>query len=208
MNNNYYRIVKRVFDATSATVLLTVISPLYIVLMIKTKKELGTPIFFCQVRSGMGQKPFIIKKFRTMTDEKTSDGTLLPDEKRITKFGSFMRSTSLDEIPELVSIIKGDMSVIGPRPLPVEYDGYYRENERKRFLVRGGLIPPDSLYGGMDLSWDYQLQCEADYAENLSFRNDCKVFLAVFKTLLKRKNGHYGNIVRKSLIEERRKEQH
>ena len=92
--------------------------------------------------------------------------------------------------------------------LPVEYDGYYRENERKRFLVRGGLIPPDSLYGGMDLSWDYQLQCEADYAENLSFRNDCKVFLAVFKTLLKRKNGHYGNIVRKSLIEERRKEQH
>lgn len=203
--NYYYRIIKRIFDATSATVLLVAISPLYIALMIKTKKELGTPIFFYQTRSGMDQKPFTIKKFRTMTDERADDGSLLPDDKRITKFGSFMRSTSLDELPELISIIKGDMSVIGPRPLPVEYDRYYSEDEKKRFKVRGGLIPPDSIYGGMDLSWENQLKCEADYADNLCFKTDCEVFFAVFKTLLKRRNGNYGEIVRKTLIEERNK---
>ena len=149
-------------------------------------------------------KPFGMMKFRTMTNDKDENGNLLPDEQRFTKFGKWLRSSSLDELPELINIIKGDMSVIGPRPLPPIYDEYYTEEEKKRFLVRGGLITPDSVDDSPIISWDKQLQYEADYGENLSLKKDWKIFIGVFHILTSRTKTDYGEYVRPALNEERK----
>lgn len=138
-----------------------------------------------------------------MTDECDEQGKLLPDEKRYTVFGHWLRSTSLDELPELISIIKGDMSVIGPRPLPIQYDVYYTDRERLRFNVRGGLISPEVLYNNVMPTWDEQLEYEAIYAEHLSLKDDIKVFLSVFKGLFKRYELDQGGTARIGLDEER-----
>jgi lipopolysaccharide/colanic/teichoic acid biosynthesis glycosyltransferase len=169
--------------------------------------RIGSPIFFEQERTGMGQKNFCIKKFRSMTNETDDQGNLLPDEQRLTKFGRFLRSSSLDELPQLLCIIRGDMSVIGPRPLPPAYNEYFSEYEKQRFRVKGGLIQPEVLHDTILPTWDEQLKWEAEYAINLNMKNDIKIFLAVFKTLLKRHESDYGEIVRKSLIEERSKQE-
>lgn len=172
--------------------------------MILVRINLGTPIFFIQTRTGMKMKQFNLIKFRSMTNEKDENGNFLPDEKRQTKFGGFLRSSSLDELPELLNIIKGDMSVIGPRPLPPIYDPYYAEKELIRFDVKGGLIPPDSIDSQAVISWDKQFEYDADYAENLSFEKDIRIFLSVFKIILKRENTNYGNYVREPLSIERK----
>ena len=134
----FYRFIKRAFDLTSALLLFIVISPLFLALMICAYFSIGKPIFFRQERSGLHGKPFYLIKFRTMTDAKDAEGNLLPDNDRQTKFGRFLRNTSLDELPELLNIIKGDMAVIGPRPLYVRYNQYYTEYEIKRNNVRFG----------------------------------------------------------------------
>lgn len=198
-----YRSFKRFFDFISALLLLIVISPIFIALAILVRIKLGSPIFFIQSRTGKGMKTFGLMKFRTMTDERDENGELLPDEYRQTKFGSMLRSTSLDELPELIHIIKGDMSVIGPRPLPLRYNPYYREEELRRFDVRGGLITPDSVDASPVISWDKQLQYEADYAKNLCFTLDLKIFFSVFRILFKRQTSEYGSYVRKELNVER-----
>ena len=200
-----FRLFKRMFDIISATLLLVVISPLFLVMMILVRFKLGTPVFFTQERTGMHQKKFKLIKFRSMTNEKDENGNLLPDEVRQTKFGGMMRSLSIDELPELLCIIKGDMSVIGPRPLPPTYDAYYTEKELKRFDVRGGLIPPDSVDPEAVISWDKQFEYEAKYAENLSLKNDLKIFFNVFKIIFQRRQTEYGNFVREQLNKEREK---
>lgn len=200
-----YRIFKRFFDCISALLLLIVISPLFLVLMLLVRIKHGSPIFFRQQRTGKDFKPFMLMKFRTMTNAKDAEGNLLPDNQRVTKFGLWLRNSSLDELPELINIIKGDMAVIGPRPLLQQYDDYYTEREKKRFEVRGGLIPPESLYTDSFLTWDKQLEYEAVYAENLSLGLDLKILISVFKTMLKRGEEDYGGYERKSLIEERTK---
>lgn len=200
-----FRLFKRMFDIISATLLLVVISPLFLVMMILVRFKLGTPVFFTQERTGMHQKKFKLIKFRSMTNEKDENGNLLPDEVRQTKFGCMMRSLSIDELPELLCIIKGDMSVIGPRPLPPTYDAYYTEKELKRFDVRGGLIPPDSVDPEAVISWDKQFEYEAKYAENLSLKNDLKIFFNVFKIIFQRRQTEYGNFVREPLNKEREK---
>ena len=200
-----FRLFKRMFDIISATLLLVVISPLFLVMMILVRFKLGTPVFFTQERTGMHQKKFKLIKFRSMTNEKDENGNLLPDEVRQTKFGGMMRSLSIDELPELLCIIKGDMSVIGPRPLPPTYDAYYTEKELKRFDVRGGLIPPDSVDPEEVISWDKQFEYEAKYAENLSLKNDLKIFFNVFKIIFQRRQIEYGNFVREPLNKEREK---
>lgn len=200
-----FRLFKRMFDIISATLLLVVISPLFLVMMILVRFKLGTPVFFTQERTGMNQKKFKLIKFRSMTNEKDENGNLLPDEVRQTKFGGMMRSLSIDELPELLCIIKGDMSVIGPRPLPPTYDAYYTEKELKRFDVRGGLIPPDSVDPEAVISWDKQFEYEAKYAENLSLKNDLKIFFNVFKIIFQRRQTEYGNFVREPLNKEREK---
>lgn len=200
-----FRAFKRVFDFVSALLLFIVISPLFLVLMILVRVKIGSPIFFTQERSGLHQKSFYIKKFRSMTNERDADGNLLPDDQRLTKFGRLLRSSSLDELPELLSIIKGDMSVIGPRPLPPTYNQYYTERELKRFEVRGGLLPPDSVEDSAIITWDKQLEYEASYAENLSLINDLRIFFLAIKIVFTRNETDYGTYVRKSLIEERSK---
>lgn len=199
-----YKIFKRCFDFTSALLLFIVISPLFLVLMIMVRFKIGSPIFFRQTRVGKGMKEFELIKFRTMTNEKDANGHLLPDDKRLVKFGRFLRNTSLDELPELINIIKGDMSVIGPRPLYPKYNPFFTTYERNRFKVRGGLIPPESLYNDSFLTWDKQFQYEAEYAIHLSLLLDMRILLSVFKTMLLREKKDYGAYNRKPLDEERK----
>ena len=199
-----YLVFKRCFDFISSLLLLIVISPLFLVLALLVRLKMGSPIFFHQVRTGKGMKQFGMTKFRTMTNATDIEGNLLPDEQRQTKFGKWLRSSSLDELPELLNIIKGDMAVIGPRPLPPVYDDYYTEEEKKRFLVRGGLVTPDSVDPSPVISWDKQLQYEADYGENVSLIKDLKIFVGVFRILLRRTETDYGEYVREALNVERK----
>lgn len=199
-----YKVFKRSFDFCSALALFIVISPIFFVLAILVRLKMGSPIFFRQVRSGKNEKNFGLIKFRTMTNATDSEGNLLPDEQRFTAFGKWLRSSSLDELPELFNIIKGDMSVIGPRPLPPTYNDYYTENEKKRFLVRGGLLPPDSVSPDPMISWDKQFEYESDYGANMSFRKDWDVFCSTFRILLNRSKSDYGEYVRQPLSEERK----
>lgn len=164
-----YKFLKRVFDFCSSLVLLIVISPVFLILAILVWVNLGSPILFRQERTGKGMKNFNIIKFRTMTDGRDREGGLLPDEKRFTRLGRWLRSSSLDELPELLNIVRGDMSVIGPRPLPPTYNDYFKEKELARFKVRAGLITPDSVDPNPIVSWDRQLEYETEYGNNLSF---------------------------------------
>ena len=198
-----YKTFKRCFDFISALLLLIVISPIFILIAILVRINLGSPIFFHQTRTGKDMRPFGMTKFRTMTDKRDADGILLPDKDRSTKFGKWLRSTSLDELPELLNIIKGDMSVIGPRPLYPKYNDYYTEEEKKRFLVRGGLVTPDSVDPEPVISWDKQFKYEADYAENLSLKKDISIFIGVFRILFKRNTTNYGSYSRMPLDVER-----
>lgn len=198
-----FRFFKRAFDFASALTLFIVISPLFLVLMFLIKIKIGSPVFFKQVRTGMNMEKFNIIKFRTMTEEKDANGNYLPDEMRLTKLGKFLRATSLDELPELIPIIKGEMSVIGPRPLPPKYDQYYTEREKIRFSVRGGLIPPEVLYNNVQPTWDEQLEYEASYAEKLCFSLDYSIIVTVFKGLFTRYKKDYGEYIRQGLDEER-----
>lgn len=198
-----YPYIKRIFDFTSALALLIVISPLFLVLMLLVRIKIGSPVFFTQERTGKDMKNFKLIKFRTMTNDTDKDGRLLPDHDRLLKLGKFLRSSSLDELPELLNIIKGDMSVIGPRPLPPVYNGYYRENEKSRFNVRGGLITPDCIDQDPIITWDKQLDYEATYGSDLTFNKDLKIFFAVFRILFQRQHQEYGAFERASLSEER-----
>ena len=198
-----YRFFKRTADLVSSVLLLLVIAPLMGVLSVIVRIKLGGPVFFKQERTGMNMKTFHMIKFRTMTSECDEHGELLPDEKRQTPFGVWLRNTSLDELPELFNIIKGDMSVIGPRPLPVSYDAYYSEREKSRFNVRGGLITPDCIDPDPMISWDEQLEYDADYGSDLTISKDMKVFFSVFRILCSRSQADYGAVVRKPLNVER-----
>ena len=198
-----YRFFKRAADLVSSVLLLLVIAPLMGVLSVIVRIKLGGPVFFKQARTGMNMKTFHMIKFRTMTSECDEHGELLPDEKRQTPFGVWLRNTSLDELPELFNIIRGDMSVIGPRPLPVSYDMYYSERERSRFNVRGGLITPDCIDPDPMISWDEQLEYDADYGSDLTISKDMKVFFSVFRILCSRSQADYGAVVRKPLNVER-----
>ena len=198
-----YKYVKRAFDFFSSLILFIVISPLFLLLAILVRVNLGSPILFHQVRSGKGMKKFSIIKFRTMTNAKDKNGVLLPDEERFTKFGRWLRSSSLDELPELFNIIKGDMSVIGPRPLPPIYNDYFKPEEMARFNVRSGLVTPDSVDSSPIISWDKQFEYEADYGKNISLKKDIEIFIGVFRILFKRSETSYGEYVRKPLNVER-----
>lgn len=200
-----YKVFKRAFDFTSALLLFVVVSPLFLVLMLCAWFSIGHPVFFRQKRSGRNMKTFGLIKFRTMTNERDEQGQLLPDEKRLTSFGRFLRNSSLDELPELLNIIKGDMAVIGPRPLYPRYNDYYTEYEKSRFKVRGGLIPPESLYHDSFLTWDKQLKYEADYANEVSLKLDVRILISVFKTIFLRNTEDYGEYSREALDVERNK---
>lgn len=190
-------------DILISTAAIILLLPLFLILYVLVYFSMGSPVFFRQKRVGKKQIIFEMMKFRSMTDEKDADGNLLSDGERLTKLGNFLRKTSLDEIPELLNVLRGDMSIVGPRPLLVEYLPYYSEREKLRFEVKGGLIPPDALYGSVTPSWDDQLEFEAEYAEKISFLLDVKIILKTFGLLFKRVESDFGQYDRESLSTER-----
>ena len=188
----YKHFVKRLLDITLSGIAIVILSPLYLIIAIIVKFQMGSPILFSQDRIGKDEKIFKLYKFRSMTNTRNDSGELLPEKDRLTKFGIALRSTSLDELPELVMIFKGDMSIVGPRPQPSFYLPYYSEEERKAHKVRGGLIPPDCLSKDVQCDWETQLKFETYYAENLSFFMDIKVVFCTFIILYKRMKNNYG----------------
>ncbi len=181
-----------------------VLLPVYVLLAIYVVVFMGLPVLFCQERIGKGEKPFKLYKFRSMTNKKDKDGNLLPESERLTKAGIALRSSSLDELPELWSIFIGNMSIIGPRPLPTYYEPYYYKEDWARHNVRGGLLPPDSLCGDTTPDWETQLQYDRYYAENVSFALDCKILWVTFKIIFKRTQEDYGACERPHLSEYRK----
>jgi undecaprenyl phosphate N,N'-diacetylbacillosamine 1-phosphate transferase len=156
---------------------------LYLILAILVRVKLGSPILFKQARPGKDEKIFNLYKFRTMTDKRDAEGKLLPDKDRLTKFGNFLRKSSLDELPEFFNILKGDMSFIGPRPLLVEYLPYYTDREKLRHTVRPGLTGLAQVSGRNTVDWDTRFEIDAQYVENLNFLMDLKVIGLTFKTV-------------------------
>ena len=207
----YERFGKRLIDILLSAALIVLLSPVYAVIALLVRVKMGRPVLFSQERIGRGEKPFRMYKFRTMTDARGADGALLDEQQRMTKFGVALRSSSLDELPELFSILRGDMSFVGPRPLPTYYGPYFLPQERARHTVRGGLIPPDGLCGETTPSWETQFRYDGDYARHVSFALDCRVILATVKILFKRVENNYGAEDRPHLSEYRaqmRKDEH
>ena len=178
----YRHFFKRFFDIVLSFCALVVLSPVLLVLAILVRLKLGRPVVFRQERPGKDEKIFQLCKFRSMTDQRDGNGELLPDEVRLTKFGKALRSTSLDELPELWNILKGDISIVGPRPLLVKYLPYYTEEERKRHDVRPGLTGMAQTHGRNLLSWEERFALDLQYIEQMSLLSDIKiVFLTVKK---------------------------
>ena len=177
----YAKYIKRTLDLILSLMALIVLMPLMIIIGILVRINLGSPIIFKQKRPGKNEKIFTLYKFRTMTDKRDIDGNLLPDEYRLTKFGKFLRSTSLDELPELINIIKGDMAIVGPRPLLVEYLPYYTEEEKHRHDVRPGLTGLAQVNGRNLLEWDERLKKDLEYINSISVKNDLFI---IFRTII------------------------
>lgn len=182
----YRNYIKRLLDIVISLCGIIVLSPVYLILGILVKKKLGTPIIFRQERPGKNEKIFHLYKFRSMTDEKDADGNLLPDEVRLTSFGKKLRSTSLDELPELFNILKGDMSLIGPRPLLVRYLPRYNEFQRHRHDVRPGLTGLAQVNGRNAITWEKKFEYDVEYVRKLSFALDVRIFMDTVRAVLKR----------------------
>ncbi len=180
----YKRCVKRCLDFILSLCGIIVLSPVLLVLSVLVRVKLGSPVLFRQERPGRNEKIFTLCKFRTMTDERDENGELLPDHMRLTRFGKFLRSTSLDELPELFNILKGDMSIVGPRPLLVSYLPYYSEEEKKRHNVRPGLTGLAQVSGRNFIDWDRRLEKDVEYVDHLSFAMDCRVLWLTVRTVL------------------------
>lgn len=175
-----YRYIKRWLDFFSSFMAIVLLAPVLILLMILIRIKLGGPVFFTQDRPGLGGKAFKMVKFRSMTNERDEKGELLPDQVRITSLGRFLRRTSLDELPELLNVLRGDMSVIGPRPLLVKYLPFYTEREMKRHEVRPGITGWAQVNGRNLLNWDKRLEMDVEYVETMSLGLDIRI---VFKTI-------------------------
>lgn len=174
--------MKRLLDLFIASSLLFVSFPIIVIVSILVRFKLGSPILFKQQRPGLNGKPFYVYKFRTMTDEKSVDGQLLPDHIRLTPFGQFLRKYSLDELPQLVNVVKGDLSLVGPRPLLMEYLPLYTEEQAKRHLVRPGITGWAQVNGRNAITWEEKFQLDVWYVKNQSFWLDIKIlFLTVIK---------------------------
>ncbi len=173
----YEKYIKRALDIVLSATALIVLSPVLAVTSYLVKTKLGSPIFFTQERPGKDGKIFKMYKFRTMTNETDENGNLLPDDTRLTPFGKTLRSTSIDELPELLNILKGDMSIVGPRPLSVLYLPYYTEEERHRHDVRPGLTGLAQINGRNNLSWEEKFKYDVEYVNNISFIKDANIVL-------------------------------
>ena len=182
----YEKYLKRPLDCILATGALVVLSPVLGATAFAVKKNLGTPVLFSQERPGKDEKVFKLYKFRSMTDERGADGELLPDEVRLTKFGKFLRATSLDELPELINIVKGDMAIVGPRPLLIKYLPRYSEHQARRHEVRPGLTGLAQVNGRNGLSWNEKFDWDVKYVDNVTLKNDISIILETIRIVLKR----------------------
>ncbi|KJB86879.1 hypothetical protein AZ66_16340 [Paenibacillus sp. E194] len=178
--------MKRIFDIAVSSILLLVISPILLITYICVRVALGSPAIFKQERPGKDKRVFQVYKFRTMSDARDSAGQLLPDAHRITPFGTFLRSTSLDELPQLWNVLRGDMSLVGPRPLLVKHLPYFTKREQKRFHVRPGITGLAQVKGRNHLSWNERLELDVQYVENGSFWLDIKILFLTIITVVKR----------------------
>ena len=178
----YAKYFKRILDFLLSLIALIVISPILIIIAILIRVKLGSPVIFKQQRPGKNEKIFTLYKFRSMTDKRDENGNLLPDSERLTKFGKALRSTSLDELPELFNILKGDMAIVGPRPLLVEYLPLYNEEQKQRHNVRPGLTGLAQVNGRNTISWEEKFNEDINYVKNITFKGDIKIIL---KTIIK-----------------------
>ena len=178
--------LKRICDITIATTALITLSPVYTVVAYKVRKNLGSPVLFRQTRAGIHGEPFKIYKFRTMTDTTDSEGNLLSDEDRLTEFGKQLRASSLDELPQLWNVIKGDMSIVGPRPQLMEYLPYYNEEQFRRHLARPGVTGYAQVNGRNGISWEKRFKLDVWYVDNQSMLLDVKILLKTVKQVVTR----------------------
>lgn len=182
----YRRFIKRPMDFALSLIAIIALSPLLLVVALLVRTKLGSPVLFKQKRPGLNEEIFMMYKFRTMTDERDENGELLPDSVRLTKFGRFLRSTSLDELPELFNILKGDMSTIGPRPLLVKYLPLYNDYQKRRHEVRPGLSGLAQVSGRNAISWEEKFDLDVEYVDNVSFINDWRIiFLTIKKVFIR-----------------------
>lgn len=197
VNGLYTQYIKRILDIICALAAIIVFWWLYLIVAILVRIKLGSPVLFSQRRAGKGEKIFTLYKFRTMTDERDECGKLLPDEDRLTRFGRLLRSTSLDELPEVINILRGDMSVVGPRPLLVEYLPRYNAMQRRRHEVLPGLTGLAMSRVRNGAGWDKKFELDLEYVENVSFLLDLKIILWTIRIVLKREcineNGYATN---------------
>lgn len=203
----YKRFIKRFLDAFLSTGALIVLSPILLVIAILVRVKLGSPVLFTQDRPGKDEKIFKLYKFRSMTNQRDENGKLLPDDVRLTKFGRILRSTSLDELPELLNIIKGDMAVIGPRPLLVEYLPYYSEEEHHRHDVRPGLTGWAQVNGRNAIhSWEERFQYDLEYVNHVTFALDLKVLFTTVGKVIKRSDIQVGSEIKVGRLDVARSE--
>lgn len=182
----YEHFFKRPFDAFLATGALIVLSPVLLITAILVRVKLGSPVLFTQDRPGRNGKVFKLYKFRSMTDERDADGNLLPDDQRLPAFGQKLRSTSLDELPELINMVKGDMAVVGPRPLLVKYLPRYNKHQARRHEVRPGFTGLAQVHGRNSISWEEKFDWDVKYVDHITFKGDVKIIADTVRTVLKR----------------------
>lgn len=180
----YQKYIKRLQDFVCALLATIVLSPVMLIIVILVRVKLGSPVIFKQERPGLDGKVFKLYKFRTMTDARDKDGNLLSDEVRLTAFGKKLRATSLDELPELINILKGDMSVVGPRPLLVQYLPLYNERQRRRHEVRPGFTGLAQVNGRNAISWEEKFEYDVQYVDSITFLGDWKIIFQTVKTVL------------------------
>ena len=185
-NRIYQKYIKRILDFVLSFTAFVVLCPVLLVTAALVRVKLGKPVIFCQERPGKDEKIFKLYKFRTMTDERDENGQLLPDDVRLTKFGKTLRSTSLDELPELWNIVKGDMSIVGPRPLLVRYLPLYNATQKHRHDVRPGFTGLAQVHGRNSISWEEKFDWDIRYVNHVTFFTEVKIILDTVRTVLKR----------------------
>lgn len=195
MTNRLYRdYIKRFLDIVLSAGAIIVLSPVMAVTAVLVRVKLGSPVIFKQKRPGKDEKIFEMYKFRSMTDARDENGELLPDEVRLTSFGKKLRASSLDELPELFNILKGDMSVVGPRPLLVRYLELYNDEQRRRHNVKPGLVGLAGVHGRNNQSWESKFRYDLIYVDNISFLMDLRIFIKAISVVFKHNDVNYQNL--------------